>query len=230
MSALWKKGFALILALLLITPSVLSASAAAPVIAVSSVQGTAGDEIAVNVSLLGNPGITALSIQISYSADDLELLGIDDAGLFADKISTSKPDKNPLTISWYASDSANKSDSGTLAVLRFRIRDGAQSSAVTVSYNEDNIFDNSFGNVYFGAENGLVIVRPKTLKGDANGDGEVTLLDATLVQRYLANVRTDVPFVVLMNADIDGNGVLESVDVTYIQRHLLEMEIPYQVG
>ena len=226
-----RKLFALILtAALLMTSAAISANAAEPAFAVSSVQGAEGDEIAVNISLLNNPGITALSVQVSYSADDLELLGINGAGLFEDNISTSQLTQNPLTVSWYASDSSNKSDSGVFAVLRFKIKDGAQSSRITLSYDEDNIFNNTFDNVFFSTVNGQITVRPKGLTGDADGDGDITVADATLVQRYAAMLRTDIFTVVLMGADVDGDGVLTIIDATFIRRYLAGMEIPYKVG
>lgn len=216
-------------AMLMISTAV-AVSAAEPVIAVGSAKGAVGNEIAVNVSLLNNPGITALSIQVGYSAEDLELLGIDDPGLFEDSISTSQLTQNPLTISWYASDSANKSAGGVFAILRFRVRNGAQSSGVTVSYDEDNIFNNAFDNILFSIENGQVTISQNNVTGDANGDGEITLIDVTMIQYDIAHMRTGVNPEVLMNGDVDGNGVLEITDATFILRHLVNMETPYAIG
>ena len=225
-----RKTFILLLALLMLIPTILTANAAAATITLSTAQGAVGDEVAVKVSILNNPGITALSIQVSYSADDLELIGVDGAGLFEDQISTSQLTKNPVTISWYASDSANKNDSGEFAVLRFKIREGAKNSAITVSYDEDNIFNNAFDDVYFGTVDGQVTVKPKAVIGDADGDGNVTLMDATAVQRFNANLYTGIYTVVLMNGDVDANGLLEIVDATYIMRHVTGIGIPYAIG
>lgn len=225
-----RKTFILLLALLMLIPTVLTANAAAATITLSAAQGAVGDEVAVKISLLNNPGITALSIQVGYSADDLELIGIDGAGLFEDQISTSQLTKNPVTISWYASDSANKKDSGEFAILRFRIREGAKSSAVTVSYDEDNIFNNTFDNVYFGTVDGQVTVKPKGVLGDADGNGNVTVADVIAVQRFKANINTGIYTVILMNGDVDGNGRLDIIDVTYIQRYLAKMDTPYAIG
>ena len=65
------------------------------------------------------------------------------------------------------------------------------------------------------------------IRGDADGDGEVTIIDATAVQRKLA----DLP-VLSMNekaADVDGDG-LSILDATYIQRFLADFENNYRIG
>ncbi|MBQ3264332.1 MAG: RICIN domain-containing protein [Ruminococcus sp.] len=66
--------------------------------------------------------------------------------------------------------------------------------------------------------------------GDADGDGAVTSVDVTEIQRSIAHVSTGIDKVVLMNADVDGNGALEIIDATYIQRYLAQMNVPYEIG
>ena len=57
--------------------------------------------------------------------------------------------------------------------------------------------------------------------GDADCDGEVTVLDATTIQRHLAQI--DVLKVELAN-DIDDNGYVDVMDATAVQRHIAELE------
>lgn len=64
------------------------------------------------------------------------------------------------------------------------------------------------------------------LLGDADGDGEVTILDATRIQRYLASLTDEINE---KAADISGDGI-DILDATYIQRHLASLEIPYPVN
>ena len=59
------------------------------------------------------------------------------------------------------------------------------------------------------------------LRGDADGDGEVTIMDATLIQRRLAEIPT--PSFDERAADVDGDG-LNITDATQIQRYLAEFE------
>lgn len=65
------------------------------------------------------------------------------------------------------------------------------------------------------------------IRGDADGDGIVTIFDATVIQRHLI----DVPVVYINEkaADIDGNA-LDISDVTRIQRYLAGMDNPFSIG
>lgn len=66
--------------------------------------------------------------------------------------------------------------------------------------------------------------------GDADGDGEITPVDATLVQRFDANMKISVDEAALMCADVDGSGTLDVVDSTLTQRYLANIAIPYPIG
>ena len=59
------------------------------------------------------------------------------------------------------------------------------------------------------------------LRGDADGDGEVTIMDATVIQRRLVELPT--PNFDERAADVDGDG-LNITDATWIQRYLAEFE------
>lgn len=64
-------------------------------------------------------------------------------------------------------------------------------------------------------------------RGDADGDNEITIMDATVIQRVLVHI--SVQYFNEKAADVDDNG-LDITDATFIQRHLAEMDIPYQIG
>lgn len=65
--------------------------------------------------------------------------------------------------------------------------------------------------------------------GDVDGDGEVTIADATLISRYNAQMIqfTDQQ---LLKADVDGDGEITVIDVTWVQRYLNEMKAPEGIG
>ncbi|MBQ3286063.1 MAG: dockerin type I repeat-containing protein [Ruminococcus sp.] len=75
---------------------------------------------------------------------------------------------------------------------------------------------------------GTAAAAESNILGDADGDGEVTIIDATAVQVKLANQSVSGFFE--QNADVDKNGRIESIDVTYIQRYLNELDPPYPIG
>ena len=55
--------------------------------------------------------------------------------------------------------------------------------------------------------------------GDADLDGEVTILDATLIQRYLVDL-DPLTKIAQYLADTDGDGEITVLDATLIQRYL----------
>ncbi len=69
----------------------------------------------------------------------------------------------------------------------------------------------------------------RPIRGDADGDGSVSILDATAVQRYLAGYRSADPGIVEERGDLNGDGV-DILDATMIQRHLADYEVPYAIG
>lgn len=222
---------AMVLCLLLSIFTVQAHADAEPGFELTSTSGVVGDTVEVSLILHENPGITALSVQVGYSAADLELLSIDNAGLFSDRITTSKLSANPVSISWYASDSSDDTSSGTLAVLKFRIKEGAKNSTLTVTYDEDNVFNSNFDNVHFTTADGTVNICDESyILGDADDDGTVSIIDATLIQRHNIFMETGIDEAILMHGDVDGNGYLEIQDVTYIQRYLVYIRTPYPIG
>ena len=63
------------------------------------------------------------------------------------------------------------------------------------------------------------------LLGDVDGDGEVTIIDATFIQRWLASI--PIPFELNKNiADTDGDGDVTIIDATCIQRYLASLNCP----
>lgn len=58
--------------------------------------------------------------------------------------------------------------------------------------------------------------------GDVNGDGEITILDATCIQKYIAQLEdfTDKQKEV---ADVNGDGTISVMDSTQIQKYIVQL-------
>ena len=69
----------------------------------------------------------------------------------------------------------------------------------------------------------------KLLRGDADLDDEVSILDVTLIQRHIADISHLAPNGVIA-ADVDGDDELAIIDATYIQRYLAGMSNPKKVA
>ncbi len=65
--------------------------------------------------------------------------------------------------------------------------------------------------------------------GDADGDGMISVTDATLIQRLLSGMPVSDPDTVERNSDVDGEG-LSITDATWIRRYIARVDIPYEVG
>ena len=74
----------------------------------------------------------------------------------------------------------------------------------------------------FGENDGLL--------GDANGDGVVSVLDATAVQRYLAGYSVTAPEAADRLGDANLNGRADILDATCIQRWLAGLTAPAAIG
>lgn len=220
-----KKALAVFLVIVMLTVCSVNSFYAAdePRFQTEIVRGEKGNLVDVNLNILNNPGITALSVDVNYSSADLELISVSNGGLFEDAISTGDISVNPLRISWYASDSQNKTQSGTLAILRFRIRDNAICSRVNISYNPDNLFDNTLQNQSFEISNGWVLVGDKKI-GDTNSDNNISIRDVTAIQRQLVELEdlSDEEFVL---ADTNGDGEINIADATHLQMFLAEYDV-----
>ncbi len=66
------------------------------------------------------------------------------------------------------------------------------------------------------------------VRGDSDGDGDVTIIDATAIQRKLASILLS--FFDEIAADVDGDGDVTIIDATSIQRHLANFENTYGIG
>lgn len=71
-----------------------------------------------------------------------------------------------------------------------------------------------YGDAYTWKEFTNIIEMPSTVKGDADGDGDVTLKDVELVKEYIMTGKTE--GLIFTNADINGDEKLNVIDIVYI--------------
>ena len=65
--------------------------------------------------------------------------------------------------------------------------------------------------------------------GDADGDGEITIFDATWIQRAVVDFELPSTFNEAA-ADVDGDGDITPFDATFVQRYLVDIPVPYAIG
>ena len=96
-------------------------------------------------------------------------------------------------------------------------KDGVPCKAAAVDFNGKTYTDIKVLN----EDNGFII-------GDADGNGQVDILDVTAIQKTLAELPT--PNYHKGLADTDGDGKVTIIDATYIQRWLAGLSAPDRIG
>lgn len=132
----------------------------APSIVVRNTSASLGDStVTVTISILNNPGISSLKLNVAY-ANCLTLTDVAFDPGFGSYVTAPQPYSNPQSIS-LMSPLADITVSGTFATLTFSISDSVTAPTVaniTVQYDQDNTFDVNFDDVVFQVVNGSVTI------------------------------------------------------------------------
>ena len=192
-----------------------------------TVEAHVGDTVRVPVRIRNNPGIAALSLNISYDTAKLKLLGAEDGGILGKSSFLAGNDLTavPYTLNWDSLGTVNNTGNGIVAALEFEVL-AEGSASVILELNQSSTFDMNFEEVGFVTVNGTVsaeaAVPPaaKPLKGDVNLDAEVSVEDAQLALKAyterLAGKNTGLTDDQLRNGDVTGDGILSVEDAQYI--------------
>ena len=133
------------------------------VIRVGSAVVSAGETFSLPIQLEQNPGLAALSLNLSYDADMLELLGTEDGKILGS--STYLPGNdltlNPYTMLWDDLAETNNTGTGTVVTLQFRALEGAVgSTAVSASVFQPSTYNIDLEDVAFETFSGTVSIAP----------------------------------------------------------------------
>ncbi len=184
---------------------------------VESAQGKAGDTVVVKVKIKDNPGIVSFKVDLAFDSGVLELVSMEE-GDFAGTVFGKDLTVNPVPMNWFDGVSSNNMTNGTLAILTFRIMDnaGIGQTPITLTFDEDNVFDSENHNSPFAVENGWVEITEYIL-GDANEDGKVNNKDLVAIQRYINSWGNSIN---LLAADYNEDGKINNKDLVAIQRFI----------
>ncbi len=195
------------------------------VIEVGSLTAYPGDTIEIPVSLRNNPGIASFKLTVHY--DDTLLsyqsLAFDEAltAIEGSETFVNAEQRGQVTLAWVATGS-NYSGSGSVAVLTFKVNAAQENTntQLSVTYDENDVFNSDFVNQHFLAKAGSVqvnTVRP----GDINGDGKVDAMDAMLLLHYVCGLKQNE---VKGNPDVNGDGKTNNKDVVILLRYVAGWE------
>ena len=121
-----------------------------------------GDEFQLTVSLVNNPGVASVELEVVFDEDVLEWTKVEQgeyAGLW---------DAAPgVAVTWFSNDD-NWTNDGVFCTLTFKVKDDAKAgdTTVTVWYDEEEVYDWDEVNVPFDIEPGTVTIEvPEVLTG-----------------------------------------------------------------
>lgn len=194
-----------------------------PVIEVGSCNAYPGDTITIPVSLKNNDGIASIMFTVSYDANCLEYQGASFTealtGL-SNTVAVNDETTGKVTMSWVKGASGEYTGSETIANLKFEVIAVSEntSAQVSLTYDKENVFNESLKNQNFLVKNGTVQIG-KYRPGDINGDGKVNVDDALLLLNYVCDLRKDE---VKGNPDVNGDGAVNNKDVVILLRYIAE--------
>ena len=155
-----KKLIALCLTIMLVLVAVpvIGAAATDPgEFVVSTAEAHRGETVNVTVSIKNNPGIVSAKVKVAYDTNVLELTDKAE-GAFAGV--TYGPVGSPFTVNWVDTIHGLNNTNGVLATLTFKVKDAAAfgQSAITLTFDPNDVFDLNYDNVAFTSTNGAVNV------------------------------------------------------------------------
>ena len=192
----------------------------AVLISAEEIAASAGREVRIMLKLSNNPGINSLRLKIAYDPGVFTLVSASDQGIFGRAPTSSKNiTVNPYTMVW-ASD-GNTMENGGLVELVFRVSETAEVGTKRIALTAEQVFNQAEEVVAVAAKDISVNVR-KFAPGDANGDGEIDLRDATRLLQYFADwdvtVEKDA-------ADVNGDGEIDLRDATRLLQYLAGWDV-----
>lgn len=190
---------------------------------VSNVLCKSGDTISVDVSIVNNPAITSLKINLDYPTNILTLTSVEYKDLFSTRATGTNRFESPFTISWFSTGSVNENDNGVLATLTFTVAQDATEGIypITLTYDPDDIFDSNFDNKEFAVVNGEIIVS-NSIPGDVNSDRKVNMKDIVLLQQYLNGWSVELDMIA---ANVNGDAKVNMKDIVLLQQYLNGWEV-----
>lgn len=190
-----------------------------PVVCIEGVAAQKGDNVSVRVLIKNNPGIWGMDLKISYDKSALTLESVENGDFYSDTEWTPGNLKSDIYILSYEADGLYDitKESGTLAVLNFKVRDTAAEGDyfINATYNAGDIINIKFDDIIFDIENSKVTVEEKSNFGDCNGDGKIDTTDLASLKLYLAGAGE-----AGSGADCNGDGMVDTTDLAALKLYL----------
>lgn len=147
--------------------------------------------------------------------------------VFVSDIVSTEGNNETLAVAWACSDPIDVTQEVTMAAVDFDVAPDATGSApidVQFSAFVDDNEDGTFSIVKGAGDDGAInIDAEKFLRGDADGSGDISVLDAAKISQYLNNLET-IDSKYMAQADADASGDVNVLDAAKIAQYLNSLE------
>ena len=128
-----------------------------PTISIGKLSANVGDEVEVKISIKSNPGISSMKLSVAFDESKLTYvsssINVEEMGGNA---MLPQAESSPLILNWV---SPTKDFNGDceFATIKFKVSENASGTAdISVTYNEDDIYNLAEENIKFEIENGAI--------------------------------------------------------------------------
>ena len=189
-------------------------AAAGGTLAVDDATACAGREFTLDLTLDENPGVMALNFCLDYDAALLEFVGAEDGVLTGWTVNTEK-----AVLVWDSD--RDQTETGTLVKLRFLVKEDAVPGTTVIGIAELQAGNFHEESVLFDLAPGTVKLVPHTA-GDANGDGEVDIIDLIRLRKYLVGAE---PQIVEGNTDVNADTTVDLLDLVRMRKYFAQQDV-----
>ncbi len=132
-----------------------------PTFVVDKVEITSEKEAAVVVSVLNNPGLLGLALNIDYDDSTLELMEVENGLLMSEYMFTPpKNMKSDCNATWSIKDVPKGNNDGEVMILHFKVKRKASKGEYPIQIScNDGAFDDEYNAVAFDTINGSIIIK-----------------------------------------------------------------------
>lgn len=197
------------------------------IIKAESASAASGSTAKMKISIADNPGVSSIKLKVTYDSA-LTLTNVEYNEDMGGQTMNPGSMNSPVTLIWL-SPFSNYSGDGTFATLTFSTPAGLRENFfanVSISYNEDDIYDLSEHNISCEVIDGMVSVFAG-VPGDINGDGSLNTKDLTRLFQYFASWDVEVNEPAL---DVNGDGKVNNKDLTRLFQYLANWDVELFYG
>lgn len=193
------------------------------IIDVQDAYGKPGSEVEVAVLLKNNPGILAMTLEVTYDESKATLKSVENGDALSYMTSFTKPKnlKSGCKLPWATLDIDDvELKDGVLVTLTFEISPSAKENEkfnINLSYDWGAIIDNDTNPISVNINNGYIQALSYT-PGDVNDDGYVNTTDVVYIMRHIAG-GYDISLIEAA-ANVNGDEYINTTDVVYIMRYI----------